>query len=164
MAPQQQTPGAGQPEQTQRPGEPGEAAEPFAIEAIESMARERHGEQAARIILRLWEDDSAHRFLLGTAGENRPAGYLAYRLVDDASCVVSDLFVKTAERRRGVARRLLRRLTQSGDGRTVQLHVIKGNTAAEALYRAEGLVEVDAKEQPWTERDKRLLQYVPTSS
>ena len=69
--------------------------------------------------------------------------------------------MKPAERRRGVARRLLRRLTQSGDGRTVQLHVIKGNAAAEALYRAEGFVEVDSKERPWTERDKRLLQYVP---
>ena len=162
MAPQQQTPGAGRPEQTQEPGEPGEAVERGVVCAsIASMARQRHGEQAARIILQLWEDDSAHSFLLGTAGENRPAGYLAYRLVDDATCVVSDLFVKPAERRRGVARRLLRRLTQSGDGRTVQLHVIKGNTAAEALYRAEGFVEVDAKEQPWTERDKRLLQYVP---
>ena len=84
--------------------------------------------------------------------------------------MVADLYVRAAYRRRGIARRMLRRLTTCrpepsswpseegtssseggcpwGSGHRwgkVQLHVVKGNEAALQLYRSEGFTEARAR-------------------
>jgi GNAT superfamily N-acetyltransferase len=156
-----------------------------ACPAIAAMSRERHG-QASATVLQLWNSLSDATYLLarthsissGKCSTACPAGYLAYRVVEQSSrdncCVVLDLYVRKGYRRRGIARRMLRSLThrqplsagssisdsRSGSWNKVQLHVVKGNDPAVRLYEHEGFlaVAIDEAESCWAERDKQLLE------
>ena len=111
------------------------------------------------------------------------AGYIAYRVIcsDESGrvgpvCFISDLYVRPRFRRRGLARRMLRRLTQPQRHRdttsspdseallpqwfTVQLHVICDNEAALQLYLSEGFEQLPVPANvAWEDRDKRVMEY-----
>ena len=110
---------------------------------------------------------------------------MAYRVIssDESGraapvCFISDLYVRPRFRRRGLARRMLRRLTRQpqrqGDSTSsaggseallpqwsaVQLHVICGNEAAVQLYASEGFEQLPgAEDAAWEDRDKRVMEY-----
>ena len=110
---------------------------------------------------------------------------MAYRVIssDESGraapvCFISDLYVRPRFRRRGLARRMLRRLTRQpqrqGDSTSsaggseallpqwsaVQLHVICDNEAAVRLYASEGFEQLPgAEDAAWEDRDKRVMEY-----
>ena len=123
-----------------------------ASEAIYAMALEYGGDTLPNRC-RVWSQMSNGRFLLvqrrapeaasGAAASCRAMGFLAYQHYKLASeegaarshCYV--LYVKPEHRRRGVARRMLRRFTEPTDASLwsrVQLTVTRSNAAAVALY------------------------------
>ena len=149
-----------------------------------SMGAERHG-AAGAVVLQVWSDAPDGRFVVASRAENGTtcaAGYMAYRVIGSdvagaasAVCFISDLYVRPSFRRRGIARRMLRRLTQPHrDGEcitraeldarphwsTVQLHVIFNNEPAVQLYLSEGFKQLPVgADVAWEERDKRVMEF-----
>jgi ribosomal protein S18 acetylase RimI-like enzyme len=82
--------------------------------------------------------------LIATLAGN-PAGCVALKKLDDKTCEVKRMFVDPAFRRRGVARALMVRLLEDASTRgyrRVRLGTLQTMTAAQALYRALGFVEI----------------------
>jgi putative acetyltransferase len=74
-----------------------------------------------------------------------PAGCVAFRKLDDRTCEVKRMFVDPAFRTRGVARALMIRLLEEASRRgyrRVRLGTLHTMTAAQALYRDLGFVEI----------------------
>ena len=169
------------PQQQQQPPTTEMVESSIACDALRTMASERHGDRAGAIVMQLWSDTDDARFLLmrtrGRDGTAAAAAYASYRMIgreDDASeesttCFVSDLYVRPAFRRRGLARRILRRLTQPQDEGScetaawskVQLHVMRDNEPAVQLYRSEGFKELSPADADaaWTDRGKHLMEF-----
>jgi GNAT superfamily N-acetyltransferase len=82
--------------------------------------------------------------LVATLG-GAPAGCVAFRRIDEGTCEIKRMFVDPAFRKRGVARALmhalLSRARERGYGR-VRLGTLHTMTAAQALYRDLGFVEI----------------------
>ncbi len=178
---------AGEPEPKPEPDPEAEymVESTIACEAMQSMGAERHG-AASAVVLQVWSDAPDAHFVVTSRVENGTtcaAGYMAYRVVGrdgagdaGAVCFISDLYVRPSFRRRGIARRMLRRLTQphrGGEGTTraesdalpsrwgtVQLHVICNNEPAVQLYLSEGFNQFPVgADVAWEERDKRVMEF-----
>jgi len=82
--------------------------------------------------------------LVATLAGN-PAGCVAFKRLDEGTCEVKRMFVDPAFRRRGVARALMVRLLEDASTRgyrRVRLGTLHTMTAAQALYRDLGFVEI----------------------
>jgi len=82
--------------------------------------------------------------LVATLAGN-PAGCVAFKKLDDGTCEVKRMFVVPAFRKRGVARALMVRLLEEASTRgyrRVRLGTLHTMTAAQALYRDLGFVEI----------------------
>ncbi|HEX7615748.1 MAG TPA: GNAT family N-acetyltransferase [Thermoanaerobaculia bacterium] len=83
--------------------------------------------------------------LLVAALAGNPAGCVAFKKLDDATCEVKRMFVDPAFRKKGVARALMLRLLEEASRRgyrRVRLGTLHTMTAAQALYRDLGFVEI----------------------
>lgn len=83
-------------------------------------------------------------FLVATLAGN-PAGCVAFQKLDDETCEVKRMFVDPAFRKRGVARALMVRLLEEASQRgyrRARLGTLHTMTAAQALYRDLGFVEI----------------------
>jgi len=75
----------------------------------------------------------------------KPAGCVAFRKLDDGTCEVKRMFVDPEFRKRGVARALMIRLFEEASRRgyrRLRLGTLHTMTAAQALYRDLGFVEI----------------------
>lgn len=79
--------------------------------------------------------------------DGAPAGYALARLDSSQVCHLSDLFVRPAARRRGLAKALLARVCEWGDAQgadVLTLEVLSTNTDARAMYDRIGFTEETA--------------------
>jgi ribosomal protein S18 acetylase RimI-like enzyme len=80
----------------------------------------------------------------------RAIGYVAFSFYYDVEFggregVITDLFIRSADRRRGLGARLLATVDdycRSAGIRSMELQVIRGNRAAEAFYRKHGFKQL----------------------
>ena len=78
--------------------------------------------------------------------DNRVAGFLVARSIDETESEILNLAVDPEFRRRGLARELVKSL-QNGLRGTVFLEVRESNLAAQELYRSVGFQEVSRRPQ-----------------
>jgi ribosomal-protein-alanine N-acetyltransferase len=96
---------------------------------------------------------------LANTAERSTAGFLlGWQLVDELE--ILDLFVLATERRRGLARALLRAAldhARASGKHTALLEVRKGNLAARQLYQSFGLAEVGERRAYYGDGEDALL-------